>query len=123
MTETLEQQIEREILEHKQKHGNLWVMTYWNNFDQKLPRGFFRGLGSVLSEKFPEECYSDKKNNLTGYEFIEEFDKAIKESKIAEAEILEKRKKYGLSEEYFNFLKPIYLILRKKGYTRKDLCA
>jgi len=82
---------------------------------------------------YPDQGYSEKKGSQTPAEFFAEVDRTVAELGIEIAEISRRINRWiyegkksdeareRLSKEMWDILIPVYIALRKKGYSRKDL--
>jgi hypothetical protein len=127
--ESVRETVEREIAEHRQKHGDKWGCIFFNNFRGNLPGGYrTRMPAEILGERLHlnEEQASERRRNQTGYEFQEECKSAAIEAGLTPEQIIEAQERYSSQRDlsFFDMLVPVYIILRERGYVHyKDLTA
>jgi len=134
---SMEEIVEKEIDDFKHQRGDFskykpegWY-HYFNNFFWLLPdlrdECIYNDLFDKIAPKEEKSRRSDKRAMISTKDFLADIDLTISEIGLD----LEKLKKLqerlrlmGNFEDYenlANFIKPLYIKLREKGYTRPDL--
>lgn len=133
MASDISDKIMKEIAQYKIEYGQKWGMHFFDNFDNYLVGGMMRpvsddedvnaALEYFNATKHYDSDNSDKRNSLTNNQFYEEIDFVCRELGIDEKIIIKKRKRIFEQNDWslFDMIVPLYIKLRERGYTQKDL--
>jgi len=121
----IEEEIEEGIKPLVERHGNSGKIYFFNNLDGNLPGGFRTGYPlRVLKSQY--RCVSKRKRGQTVVEFQEECRTAVIEAGLTPEQIIEARRRFNEeqangsygegTDNFFELLKKVYIILRKRGY-------
>lgn len=117
--ETIEQETARKIAEAKAANPDLWYVYFFNNFPGFLPGGTMHEWTDLHSKITNRGGRPQIFRN-----FLRECESAVYEAGTTPEDIKKAREEHvknRSSTSLWNIITPVYVALRKKGYSHDDL--
>ena len=115
---TIREWTERNIAEAKATNPESWYMNFFNNFDVHLPEGF----KARQTRLYDRPCKKGGKDQTLG-DFFRDCESAVYEAGLTPEKVIEARRESAINQTdtLWELITPVYIILRERGYSHKDL--
>jgi hypothetical protein len=116
--ETIKKWTERNIAEVKTENPEGWYINFFNNLDTHLPWGFM----ARHTRLYDRPCKKGGMNQTLG-DFFRDCESAVYEAGLTPEQVIEARRESAINQTdtLWELITPVYIILREKGYSHRDL--